>query len=538
MFGLPFRSVAEITGDATPRAELPTSPQYIDIFRSISTITHPSLDKTEQCGTSEGESCDHNDGGPSDDAPEENEGLTLIAVKEILLQVVASYYILRTLTACTSTATFASKYLPFMNSVLSALNPPFIPSPESALDEHKKRLTNSLTSWNFRSVSTPGDGNCLFHSVAFALQQQSQQGNDSICQVLSSLGINLTSQSTAEVITALRKAVVDEWLGDNSKEYQSFLTYAQLEKEACRFLKSGEFAGEIGDLVITALAHVLQSPIVLFTSIDGLPIVVIMPTQSPVANIHPLFMAYNQYGSGHFDGVVWKNPDEDDGDGAHAEYPQHCNCGRGGPKGTPCNLQLNQYSTRCPCYNRKLQCSLKCRCKNCQNPFGSRSTVPSLSKTGTKRRREHYDNQQFLLKGTKAKKFMEQAGESIATGSTSSLEMIAIARIVQYVYGMDSDDWTQWSKFDEKDVHAAYKAILSLATVLNLQVPLFERSEDDIIVMMGKCAYNLEVLHQRNSWTVFAIHVNMNRNYLNSMHVYKNWVHCLLQFFLLIYGCS
>ena len=48
-----------------------------------------------------------------------------------------------------------------------------------------------------------------------------------------------------------------------------------------------------------------------------------------------------------------------------------------------------------------------------------------------KRRREHYDNQQFLLKGTKAKKFMEEAGESVATGSTSTLEMIAIARIVQ-----------------------------------------------------------------------------------------------------------
>ena len=130
--------------------------------------------------------------------------------------------------------------------------------------------------------------------------------------------------------------------------------------------------------------------------------------------------------------------------------------------------------TRCPCYNRKSQCSLKCRCKNCQNPFGSRLTAPSLPKTGTKRRREHYDNQQFMLKGTKVKKFMEQAGESVATGSTSSLEVIAIARIVQSMYGTDSDDRTEWSKFNAKDVLTAYKALLSLAKVLNLQVPLFE----------------------------------------------------------------
>ena len=127
-FGLPFRTVVEITGDVTLRAKLPTNPQYIETF--------------------------------------------------------------------------------------------------------------ALTSWNFRSVSTPGDGNCLFHSVVFALQQQLQQQNNSICQVLSTLGMNLTSQSTADVITTLRKAVVDEWLGHNSKEYQSFLTYGQLETEACRFLNS------------------------------------------------------------------------------------------------------------------------------------------------------------------------------------------------------------------------------------------------------------------------------------------------------------
>ena len=78
--------------------------------------------------------------------------------------------------------------------------------------------------------------------------------------------------------------------------------------------------------MITALLNILQSPIVLFTSIDGLLIVVIMPTQSPISNIHPLLMAYNQHGSGHFNGLVWKNPNEDDADGS--EYPEHCNCSR------------------------------------------------------------------------------------------------------------------------------------------------------------------------------------------------------------------
>lgn len=51
---------------------------------------------------------------------------------------------------------------------------------------------------------------------------------------------------------------------------------------------------------------------------------------------------------------------------------------------------------------------------------------------------------------------MEEAGESVATGSTSTLEMIAIARIVQNQYGMDSDDWTEWTNFNSKDILAAY----------------------------------------------------------------------------------
>jgi len=44
-FGLPFRSVVETTGDVTLGAELPTNPQYIDIFQSISTFANPSLDE-------------------------------------------------------------------------------------------------------------------------------------------------------------------------------------------------------------------------------------------------------------------------------------------------------------------------------------------------------------------------------------------------------------------------------------------------------------------------------------------------------------
>ena len=44
-FGLPFRSVVETTGDVILGAKLPTNPQYIDVFQSISPFTNPSLDE-------------------------------------------------------------------------------------------------------------------------------------------------------------------------------------------------------------------------------------------------------------------------------------------------------------------------------------------------------------------------------------------------------------------------------------------------------------------------------------------------------------
>jgi hypothetical protein len=79
------------------------------------------------------------------------------------------------------------------------------------------------------------------------------------------LGINLSADSVEEIAAQLRRAVVEEWLGDYYSEYTRFLAFSQLEQEAQRFLRSGEFAGDVGDLVIVAWSNVFHSPIVFFT---------------------------------------------------------------------------------------------------------------------------------------------------------------------------------------------------------------------------------------------------------------------------------
>ena len=69
---------------------------------------------------------------------------------------------------------------------------------------------------------------------------------------------------------------------------RQYIHHFQLEHEAACFLDNGEFTGELGDLVIAALSNVLQSPIVVFTSIQYLPVLVITPSHHVMNNPSPI----------------------------------------------------------------------------------------------------------------------------------------------------------------------------------------------------------------------------------------------------------
>ena len=102
------------------------------------------------------------------------------------------------------------------------------------------------------------------------------------------------------IITTLRSLIVAEWLGEYSNEYKEFMTGNQLQEQASDFLHSGEFASNVGDLVIAAISNILKAPIVVFTSVKNMPVVIQHPTHSPTLNMDPIFLAYNQFGSGHY----------------------------------------------------------------------------------------------------------------------------------------------------------------------------------------------------------------------------------------------
>ena len=116
--------------------------------------------------------------------------------------------------------------------------------------------------------------------------------------------LNCTPEITqTELARRLRRATVDEWLGEKSHLYQSFLTRDQLQSEAHKFLQDGHYCGDLGDLVLPSLVSVLSRPVTIFTSDENMPVVTLMPISSLVIDSHPIFLAYNQDGPGHYDAV-------------------------------------------------------------------------------------------------------------------------------------------------------------------------------------------------------------------------------------------
>ena len=88
----------------------------------------------------------------------------------ILMQAVSAFYVSMTLQGMSKTADFNSRNIFFTS---------FMAMVEGWCNSHQSEIENSqiknmLSSWNLQKVNIPGDGNCLFTSVAFSLVQRIQ----------------------------------------------------------------------------------------------------------------------------------------------------------------------------------------------------------------------------------------------------------------------------------------------------------------------------------------------------------------------------
>ena len=194
----------------------------------------------------------------------------------LLLQAITQYYISQHLTTLSKTATIDSSI--FLTSFLSLVKQ----YPDSNNHEGCSNdiLDLTLQQWNFRKISVPGDHN---------LVDRVKDNDEAVICSLRRLGVLSNTQNELEV-SSLAKVlcllVAQEWLGENSEYYQGFVT-TDIETHAHQYLNSGEFGGDLGDLMVVTLSNILHIPITIFSNIPGLGLVCITPT-SGVNSIIPL----------------------------------------------------------------------------------------------------------------------------------------------------------------------------------------------------------------------------------------------------------
>ncbi|XP_022797871.1 uncharacterized protein LOC111336102 [Stylophora pistillata] len=166
--------------------------------------------------------------------------------------------------------------------------------------EHDKRIDDILKNWSMSREHIPRDGDWCFRAVARNIIRITRTG-EIHCQVVEHLtNLGLFKQSEDSLVTKLRELTISEWSGGNRQHYENFLTTDNFENEVERFSHRGYFTGELGNLMVLAMANFLKMPIVIFSSLENFPTIPILPRQQS-RGMPPLFISFNAAGCGHYD---------------------------------------------------------------------------------------------------------------------------------------------------------------------------------------------------------------------------------------------
>lgn len=260
------------------------------------------------------------------------------------------------------------------------------------------KLDGILENYGFTRIPISGDGNCCFASISYGLEQfLLGDSNSSLCEHLHGLKLS-AGQSTDHRISLLRSLVVQEWLGDDSGEYIGFLTNSEqsLYKDIAKnFLEPGYFDCELGNSVPLALSNILRCPIILFTTICDCPVLPLVPRLNALSAV-PIYVAYNQSCSGHYDAVATWNMTKSSEEALNvvpkmeskpSEDTPPCSCGRGHSTNKD-KMFCNEFKSRCKCFQQLTGCGNNCKCFNCANPHGKRKPQVSMME-GQRKRRKH-----------------------------------------------------------------------------------------------------------------------------------------------------
>ena len=363
--------------------------------------------------------------------------------------------------------------IPFMSSVTCLFEP--VNKTPSTTEQHQKRLLDMVESWGFQLHPVEGDGDCFFPAIAFAICCQRQGIQRRKPHLLVNHGIH-NNMDIGNIVMKIRQLVVDEWLS-NVDEYQKFLDGEHLvTEEAPKFLKQGYFFGPMGNTMVLAVSNALGVPIVVFSFASHYPVINVTPRVCEVPV--PLYIAYNQAGPGHYDGVSFKGGSTQQN---IEKLQQHtndkkCNCGKNKhySRTQRCTIVQFKYtiSIRCPCLLADSPCSLACNCINCANPKGTRPEIP----TRHRERRKHA----WSLKSVKGLSYYaNQEQEKISPGPRTELEYLLVAELIKFCNQNEIEA-------DICIIQQLYMTCLDLMQVMDPSLPISTKSIEEIIKIVNE----------------------------------------------------
>lgn len=326
------------------------------------------------------------------------------------------------------------RHFPYLNTSITLFyNSHF--SMNRDTDEHDKRIDNILKSWSMSREHIAKDGDCCFRAVARNVSKLTETGglSSQAYEHMANLGlVNLDEESLSD---SLRVLTVSEWSGENRPHYESFLTTDNFDEEVKRFTHKGYFTGELGNLMVLAMANVLKMPIVIFSSLENYPTIPILP-RGQLNDMPTLFVSFNAAGCGHYDYVHMETvrmvlEKQQEEQATEKKRPQvSCSCGasrKGQEKvSNVCNNVIGSYSSRCKCLKARVSCDGNCKCKGCSNPFGQSQAGNAEGECAPRKRRK-FDIQNSIK--LKSKAYLNEKGEPLREGALTKEEFFVVEEL-------------------------------------------------------------------------------------------------------------
>ena len=261
------------------------------------------------------------------------------------------------------------------------------------------------------------------------------------------------------------------------------------------------FLDELGNVIGIVLSQILRLNIVFFTSMDHMPVVPVSPLLPCVAT-KAIFLGYSigqpelYHSVVSLENVNQTIPTHDTStstcdNSPKQQVPEHCSCGSAKKDGRKFCLQVpNGNKSRCKCYTKMAGCSLRCKCVDCGNPYGSCQAAKQTYTHFTASRYRPKQKLQEVKESSSSLDYLIKQGLNPVTG-WSEIESFTLDCLVNFAS-------LKGLSIEPSKVHEYYSRLQEISK--NLGSPLQPKKANQIdgkLQCITKVAKGFEALYKK-----------------------------------------